>query len=403
MALLLAILGALALGATVLGLTCPRRPFRLVPITFFVSWLAGDLALQHLVLQVAVTALLVALGALDGVLGFVGLGAMVLSWVGLAVLLHRHREAAPVFDASLQEIGIPAGETLPSTAARLPLRAVLNPFVPSRRGVTITKDVPYGEHRRHRLDVLAPADGRHGCPVLLQIHGGAWTIGNKDQQGQPLMRHLARAGWVCVAPNYRLSPEATFPAHLIDVKRALAWIRAHITEFGGDPDVVVVTGGSAGGHLAALVGLTPNDPRFQPGFEDVDTSVRACIPVYGVFDFLDRHGLRRGQMEPLLRRLVMKTSPNDDRDGWSAASPLSHVRRDAPPFFVVQGAQDTLVWAEEARRFVADLRVMSTQPVGYAEVPHAQHAFDLMVNRRSLAFVRAVETFLETVRSGRPG
>lgn len=401
MALLFAILGMLALGATVLGLTCPRRPFRLVPITFFASWLAGDLALQHLVLQIALTAVFVGLGVLGDLAGVVGLVAMALSWIGLAVLLHRHREAAPVFDASLQEIGIPAGESLPSTATRLPARALVNPFVPSRQGVTITKDLVYGEHRRNRLDVLAPADGRRGCPVLLQIHGGAWTIGNKEQQGQPLMRHLARSGWVCVAPNYRLSPQATFPDHLIDVKRALAWIREHIAEYGGDPEFVVVTGGSAGGHLAALVGLTPNDPRFQPGFEDVDTSVRACIPVYGVFDFLDRHGLRRGQMEPLLRRLVMKTAPTVDRDGWSAASPLSHVRRDAPAFFVVQGAQDTLVWAEEARRFVADLRVMSTQPVGYAEVPHAQHAFDLLVNRRSLAFVRAVEMFLESVRSAR--
>lgn len=404
MALLLAILGVLALAATVLGLTCPRRPFWALPVTFFVSWLAGDLAAFHLVAQVAVTALAVGFGALERTAGVVGLVAMVLSWIGLAVLARRQRAAAPVLDAALVEIGIGVGETLPSVAAApVPRRVLLNPFVPSRDGVTIVKDLAYGEHRRHRLDVLKPADGRTGCPVLLQIHGGGWTIGNKYQQGQPLMRHLARNGWVCVAPNYRLSPTATFPDHLIDVKRALAWARQHITEHGGDPSFVAVTGGSAGGHLAALVGLTPNEPRFQPGFEDVDTSVQACVPVYGVFDFLDRHGLRLGQMEPMLRRLVMKTSPSEDFEGWSAASPLSHIRRDAPPFFVIQGSNDTLVWVEEARRFVADLRIISTQPVAYAEIPYAQHAFDVMVTRRSLAFVRAVEIFLESVRSRHVG
>ncbi len=106
---------------------------------------------------------------------------------------------------------------------------------------------------------------RPGAPVLLQIHGGAWVIGNKDQQGMPLMYHLADKGWVCVAINYRLSPRATWPDHLVDCKRALAWIREHIAEYGGDPDYVVVTGGSAGGHLTAMMGLTANDPAYQPG------------------------------------------------------------------------------------------------------------------------------------------
>ena len=95
--------------------------------------------------------------------------------------------------------------------------------------------------------------------MLFQIHGGGWVIGSKNEQALPLMYHLARAGWVCVSVDYRLSPQATFPDHLVDCKRALAWVREHVAEYGGDPDFVVVTGGSAGGHLAALVALTPND------------------------------------------------------------------------------------------------------------------------------------------------
>ena len=86
------------------------------------------------------------------------------------------------------------------------------------------------------------------------------------------MPHLAAQGWVCVAINYRLAPRDPFPAHIVDVKRAIAWIREHIAEYGGDPSYLAITGGSAGGHLAALAALTPNDPAYQPGFEDADTS-----------------------------------------------------------------------------------------------------------------------------------
>src|SRR3989442_2578192 len=103
----------------------------------------------------------------------------------------------------------------------------------------------------------------------------------------PLMLPLAAEGWVCVAANYRLSPRAAFPEHLIDCKLALRWVREHIESFGGDPDFVVVTGGSAGGHLAALVALTANAPEYQPGFEDTDTSVTACVPFYGVYDLVE--------------------------------------------------------------------------------------------------------------------
>ena len=92
--------------------------------------------------------------------------------------------------------------------------------------------------------------------------------------------------------NYALSPKATFPDHLIDVKRALAWVKEHIAEYGGDPGYVVISGGSAGGHLSSLAALTPNRPEYQPGFEAVDTTVQACVPFYGVYDFTNRDGIR---------------------------------------------------------------------------------------------------------------
>lgn len=400
MSLILLVLGAAALGATLLGLTNPRRPTRLLPFTFGVAWLAADLAVVHLVAQVAVTGLLVALGALDRALGVVGLVLMAVSWLGLVVLIRQQWRAASVLDAALDELLGPDPDR-PSVAE--PRLVLLLPFVLRRPGVQVQRNVRYGDHKRHRLDIHRPADGRTGCPVLVQVHGGAWVIGNSHQQGQPLMRQLAHDGWVCVAVNYRLSPRATFPDHLVDVKRSLAWVREHIHEYGGDPSTIVITGGSAGGHLSALAALTANDPAFQPGFEDADTSVSACVPFYGVYDICDTNGRRRGAYERLMARAVLKTTLADDREGWERACPIRHVRVDAPPFFVIQGANDTLVFREEARDFVEALRAVSTSPVVYAEIPHAQHAFDVLVTPRSLMTVRAVEHVAEWARQRAAG
>src|SRR5262249_8773350 len=152
-------------------------------------------------------------------------------------------------------------------------------------------------------------------------------------------------GWVCVSINYRLSPKATWPDHLVDCKHALAWVREHIADYGGDPDLVCVTGGSAGGHLAPMVALTANDPRYQPGFDAADTSVAACVPFYGVYDFLDLFagGGQGEKAARLVARWVMKTTPAEDPEAFEDASPIHHVSASAPPFFVIHGSADNLV------------------------------------------------------------
>jgi acetyl esterase/lipase len=401
MAFTLFILGVSALVASFLGVVAPRRPHSFEGFTFFIGWLAGDLPGFHLVAKLVASAALVGLGGADRTIGQIGLAAMVVSMVLDVVLVRRHRAAAPVLNAALREVLGPDAPAVDDEP--IAFTTLVKPFPPDRTGVRFTRDIEYGPARRNRLDVLAPEDGRTGCPVLLQIHGGAWFSGNKEEQGQPLMRHLVRQGWVCVAPNYRLSPKATFPDHLVDVKMALAWAREHIAEYGGDPSFICVTGGSAGGHLAALVGLTANMPEFQPGFEHVDTSVQACVPVYAVVDFLNtaqvRHGLTLRLYNHLMSRMLMKTRCSDDDAGWRRASPLSHVRAELPPFFVVQGAQDTLVWREEPRYFVEQMRSAGNTMVGYAEVPYAQHAFEIMVTRRSTYTVRAITAFLQSVHA----
>lgn len=261
-------------------------------------------------------------------------------------------------------------------------------------------DISYGEYgganqldiwRRPDLDLAGKA------PVLFQIPGGAWTTGNKRGQAHPLMSHLAELGWICVAINYRHSPRNTWPAHIVDVKRALAWVKAHIAEYGGDPDFIAVTGGSAGGHLSSLAALTPNDPQFQPGFEDADTRVQAAVPFYGVYDFTRFEDAMHPMMPGLLVKSIMKERPNTNMQAYATASPVNHVSADAPPFFVLHGRNDSLVPVEQARSFVERLRQSSSQPVVYAELPLTQHAFDIFGSARAAHAAVAVEQFLAQV------
>jgi acetyl esterase/lipase len=211
------------------------------------------------------------------------------------------------------------------------------------------------------------------------------------------MAHLVERGWICVSVNYRLSPRSTWPDQILDVKRAVAWVKQHIAEYGGDPGFVAITGGSAGGHLTALHALTAQDHRWQPGFEDVDTTVVAAVPFYGVYDWTNRDRLRDDEVVEILEDKVVKARLADRPDVFDEASPMAHVRADAPPLFALHGTNDTLVPVEQARSFVRRLREVSRQPVAYAEFPGAHHAFDIFSSPRANASAVAVEQFLGVV------
>jgi acetyl esterase/lipase len=349
-------------------------------------------------------------GRVRGWRGAAGLALSVGSAAGLWALRRAAVESGDVLEVALVD-GLGAGYRHdiaegfhPPPDVPLTRRTVLLPHVVRRRRFVAATgaDLAYGDAgRRNRLDIWKRADltPDAGAPVVLQVHGGGWTVGNKEGQGHPLMAHLAARGWVCVAVNYRLSPRATWPDHIVDVKRAIAWTRATVAEHGGDPGFLAITGGSAGGHLAALAALTPGVAAFQPGFEDADTSVAAAIPLYGVYDFTDRHHVANAGLDWLLAGQVMKTTLGGDRVAWELASPMSHVGPEAPPFFVLHGANDTLVPVEQAREFAAMLRAMSRAPVVYAELPRAQHAFDVLPSVRAHHVVHAVERFLALARS----
>ncbi|MEM9176965.1 MAG: alpha/beta hydrolase [Myxococcota bacterium] len=373
----------------------------LVP-TFFLGWLRGELVLWTLVVEATATAAFVANGALSETGGPLGLLALLASW-GLLLAAHRRSvDAGRTFADALAPAGLSVDRGV-SVFHGFP-----NPFAFGHPDVKRIHDIAYGaslpgdKGGRNLLDLVLPEAARAGDrrPVLLQVHGGAWVIGDKREQGRPLMREMASRGWICVAINYRLSPKGTMPDHIVDVKRSIAWIREHIAEYGGDPDFVCITGGSAGGHLSSLAALTANDPRFQPGFEQVDTRLAAAVPFYGVFDLLDRAGDRKlGKMADALGPLVFKCTPEENPELWDSVCPIVRVHAEAPPFFVIQGAHDSLVMAEEAVTFVDALREKSNAPVLFAELEGAQHAFEIFQSPRTEHAVLAVAAFLERVRS----
>lgn len=402
--LLLAVTGAL-LTANVYR---PRyRPPTLAVVSFFSGWLTAELALHQIAFQVLVAGGLIAYGALSAWPGWVALPILLGNWFFLWRYSTQAHAAGDAVERALQA-GLGAdyrARILPEAVERFAdgfsWRSVAMP-VPRHPNVERVRNLTYTEGSGHRLrlDVYRRRDRPTGCPTLLQVHGGGWVLGTKNEQGLPLMHHLAAQGWVCVSADYRLSPRATFPDPLIDLKHALRWIRQEGPAYGVDPDFVVVTGGSAGGHLAALVALTANEPGYQPGFEDVDTSVRACVAFYGVYDFTDRHGIwPHGGLAKLLRQRVMKAALDEAREAYELASPMSRVGEHAPPFLVIHGDHDTLVPVEEARRFSALLREAIPGRVAYAEIPGAQHAFDIFHSVRTLLVIQGVERFLAWVYS----
>lgn len=379
-----------------------RGPFAVM--SYLSGWPTSELPLHVLALQVLATAVALPFGILDGTPGIVGGVLAVLSWAGLIGLHLRARHAHELFEGSLAEA---LGGDYRSRAihprtpdASLTRRPTLLRVLRARHRYAKDVDLSYGEAgRSNLLDVWRLPDVKAGdrAPVLVQIPGGAWVFGKKTGQAYPLLSHLVERGWVCVCLNYRLAPKALWPAHVVDVKKALAWVKDTIEQYGGDPSFVAVTGGSAGGHLAALAALTWDQPAYQPGFEQADTRVQAAVPFYGVYDWSDEVETGGSIFLPHLQRTVMKVKWADDPAPFRMGSPLRQVREDAPPFFVTVGVNDTMVSPRQPRAFVPRLRAVSRQPVAYTELPDTQHGFDIFSSPRATAAAEAVGDFLGVV------
>jgi acetyl esterase/lipase len=346
-------------------------------------------------------------GDFRGSRGRIALVLTAIAWALLWLIHHRNVASEPHFEEPLREtLGDDyeeiAAQSQPARRRRAQIGVFPNDLI-RRRYVEKADIVQYGPHRRvNRADIWRradlPRDGK--APVLLQVPGGAWIFGMRRPQSYALLSHMANRGWVCLSIDYRVSPKHTWPDHIVDVKRALAWIKENIADYGGDPDFVAITGGSAGGHLCSLAALTPDDPQYQPGFEDADTSVVAAVPIYGRYDWVTTNGSGRKEFIAFLQKFVVKKPFAEHRQVYEDASSIRRLRPDAPPFFVLHGQDDSIIPVQEGREFAEALREVSTSTVAYAEIPHAQHAFDFYYGSpRAHYTARAVEEFLSWVHA----
>ncbi len=363
----------------------PPRPRRssLSNRSYWFGFLLNELPFVAFCWLLASTVLALTEDATRTWVGRGALGLAAVTVVGLAVVAWRGLQARAAVDAALEET-FGAGwrdridpDLSKHLRRRLPLlRILLMPFARKRREVERLPNIRYGDAGPwNLLDVYRHRSRPAGSPTLVYLHGGAFRSGRKNNEARALLYRLANQGWLCISANYRLSPAARFPDHLVDVKKVIAWVRTAGVDFGADPATVIIAGSSAGGNLAVSAALTPGEPAFQPGFEHVDTSVTAAISLYGYYGHYS---------------------------GGSPAglsSPASYVHTDAPPFFLAHGDRDTFVLPEDARAFADLLRSTSSNPVVYAELPGGQHTFDLFESPRFASVVDGIEAFAALIRS----
>jgi acetyl esterase/lipase len=379
------LIGVLIFGALVaLTLIAPRRPRWLGRLSYRVASVYNEAPFPFIFLIVGFSIADIAQGRLESPGGRVVLGLALLVVFGLLVIAWRGARERPVVEHALDEgLGVGWREAtrprlLEGVRKQAPLARILfMPFVLRPFSVGRARNVPYGEAGRYNLlDVYHHRARPRGAPVLVYFHGGGFYSGRKSFEGRALLLRLASQGWVTISANYRLRPQANFFDHLADVKKVIAWVRAHGHEYGADPSTLFLSGGSAGGHLSSIAALTQNNPKYQPGFEGADTSVTAVASLYGWY------GGYYGMGGPT-----------------SEVGVLGHPADDAPPFFIAHGAQDSLATIDTARRFVAQLRATSPNPVVFAELPHGQHAFDLFHSFQFSAVVDGIEAFAAWVRT----
>jgi acetyl esterase/lipase len=364
---------------TLAALAPPRRPRSAASVGFWLGYLVNEFPFFAFCWLVASTLLALGNERVGSPAGLAVLALDALTASGLALIMWRALLAGPVVARALTRdlgLGGTAGLSVGRPVRRrVPARMVFCPLPLRARGVQRIANVSYGPAgRRNRLDLYRHRSRPTGAPVLIHFHGGHFRMGGKSREARALFHRFASQGWVCISADYRLHRAGRFPASQVDAKRAIAWVREHAAEYGADPSLLVVAGGSAGAHLASMAALTANDPGFQPGFEHADTSVSAAVCLYGFYG-------------------------NRDLAGPLPSSPHAYVRRDAPPFFVAHGDHDTFIPAAAAQSFVDALRSVSMSPVVYAQLPGAQHSFDLLHSVRFQHVIGGIEAFTTWVRA----
>ena len=251
--------------------------------------------------------------------------------------------------------------------------------------VTVQKNIEYGKggDKALQLDLYSPKERSHPLPAILFLHGGGWTGGYR-QIYHYYCTKFAEHGYVVATASYRLAGEAPFPAAVQDVKCAVRWLRANAKKLGIDPNKIAVAGGSAGGHLAMMIGYSSDVPELEGKGGNADTSsrVQAVVDLYGPTDLTDDFAKSRGEVKRLMGGKTFDEAP----DAYRLASPVTHVTKDDPPTLILHGSIDSTVPIHQAELLVEKLKNAGVV-CEYDRVEGWPHTMDLdaSVNRHCMA------------------
>jgi acetyl esterase/lipase len=221
------------------------------------------------------------------------------------------------------------------------------------------------------MDLYQPKRMTGPAPAVLYVHGGGWTSGDKsDGAGLLFKGELVRRGYVMAAVNYRLAPKYAFPAQIEDVKCAVRYLRANAAKYYIDPKRIGAIGGSAGGHLVALLGTSEKDAGWDSGENsDQSSRVQAVVDMFGPSDLklMEAGSSRRYAL------MIFNASSLDD-PLLQTYSPTTYVTPDDPPFLILHGDHDEIVPIEQSQILYDKLKAAGV-PVEMVVVKNAGHGF----------------------------
>lgn len=252
--------------------------------------------------------------------------------------------------------------------------------VPVATPVAITRNVPYlGRLRRaHMLDVYRPQHATGALPIIVVVHGGGFVMGDKSER-RDLCRELAAQGFVVFAINYRLAPEHRFPKAAIDTMRALEWVKAHSTFYGGDPARISLLGDSSGAHIAAIAVCALRSPQLRQAWGvtfPTTVTPHKMILYYGFYNLRDTTMQRRKYFKTYIKAYT-GTTTFDHYPLLNAFSPVEFAGADLPPTLLIASEADPLCrqTLEYANTLAAAGVPTNLLLFNKAEYPEALHGF----------------------------
>ncbi len=278
------------------------------------------------------------------------------------------------------------------------------PVVDPDTKVVIKSDIEYGNagDRPLLLDLYSPENVDKPLPAIVFIHGGSWRGGKKEDY-RPYAMHFAQRGYICASVQYRLSGEAPYPAAVHDVKAAIRFMRDQAETMGVDPNRIGVAGGSAGGHLAMMVGFASDVDKLdgKSGSEDVESNVACVVNLYGVTDMTTPYARSVSHTNGAVKKFFEGTY-EDQPERYAEASPLNYVTPDDPPTLILHGTVDALVPINQADILAKKLAAVGV-PYIYDRLPGWPHSMDTAkpVHERCLWYMdRFFDRYLKEAKVG---